>query len=474
MSSPFINLALAMPEGLDDAASALFVLGKDTLEEPALITRHLNDDAVRATRRGKVAAVVTAVTASNSPSALAAHQGDSRVLVQRALASNEYTPEPTLLWLLRGALRRADRSVLEGIVHRLPLEVAHKTLEESADARATIQVGKIAARVVREEEWHIPFARLPISQLIGALIAESIKAGKPFEHFLEHTSRPERELAQAVAHLGEAHPKLAPAILKAGVAAVVSATPTSRIRIGGPVWDVFFEEMEKSGNSRYVDRMLLTFTPEPECIERYRQALFASNERYHLLEPTLDLMKVSSTDELHTLLEFAAPRISEYQMHRVFSALPKDALQQTRDVVIANMTAHVLFKYLTQVGLLGESDAPALADHIQAGQLITRLWDAQVQRLPWYESLLAAFGSALLGLVATHRDAARYVATVLAERLTDNTQGVVLAAKLINDGFNGSLEELIETVKTIHPNPHREVAAEAGIEELHREQLMLF
>jgi hypothetical protein len=473
MSSPFINLALALPEGLDEAASALFVLGKDTLDEPESIALTLDDDAVRSTRRGKVPAAVTAIHSSKSPAALAAHQGDSRVLVQRALAANQHTPEQTLLWLLRGALRRSDREVLRSIMHRLPLDAAFQALQESSDARATVNVAGIAARAAQSEEWADRFARLPISNLTGRIVAECIIASRPFEHLLENTTHVERELAQAVAHLGVVHPALTPLILKACVTTFVSALPGTTPKISRDAWEALYEAFAASGNHKFNDRMLLSFSPEDDCVEAYRKAFFATNERYQLLDPTLELMGVSDPDELHALLDFAVPRISEYQMHRVFAALPENALQQTRDVVIMHLSSNVLAKYLTTDGLLREGDAPALAGHHQAERFVGKLWDSQVTSLPWYPRLLEAFGNLLLGLVGTNRMAARYVAGVFAEHLPGNTAGVVLAAKLINEGFTGSLEELIATVKVIHPNPSIEEPV-IDTAEPERAQLLLF
>lgn len=477
MSSTFINLACALPEGNDEAASALFHLGKASLKEAVHIPSNLNEDVVRAARRDSVAAAVTAVMRSTSSTALATHQGDSRVGVQRALAQNEHTPPATLLWLWKSALRRRDESMIKDLAHRIPLDELFSGLAHDASAWHGVKHRAIAMKALEagHEKLEV-LAKVTNHAMRTTLLAVLLETGNSFEWVLEKDSRPDRLLAQACQTLG--------VVTTAAVDWTITSDPREFVstlyrlqspRIELPEWNRLAAALD-AGQRRTPDQLLvMAFEPTTSTKKVFLEGLLEITD-HTAVERGMKVLHLCDADEVHLVVEHVVQSMG-YHACNLLSMLPKHTEQRSRAAILRNLNDHNLRSLLRtkNVETLSEADIAAImSSEDQARYVANLVWDYPINQMPWFNVAVELAGSRIYSTISSNPRAAQWVARHLAERMPNNPAGIVLAARLIDEGFNGSFSELIAAALVLHPNPVEPLVAEIGEEAEEDAQLELF
>jgi hypothetical protein len=477
MTSAFISLATALPTGHDAAASALFMLGKSTLKEPVSIPHELDASAVRSAKRDTVAATVTAVMAGRDPAALAVHQGDSRVSVQRALGENDFTPEKTLVWLLQSAVRRSDKELLENVAHRVSVEALFQTLGSSRGRWAHLSYSKVAKTIVDAgEAWPLRAMQLGHSQLSAAVLGETLNRDLPFEHLLGHSDiGDDRLLAVAATSIGR--------LTDAMVAHALAGDPRSFVdecwrasrqpAISGAQYALLASVLVDTPKKTVPEMMLNTFSPTESSKDLFLAAL-KTTTAVHIFEAGTRLLGLCTPEEGYEVLEHIMPH-NPYRAVAMYRALPDTALAKSRELVCSHISGSSIRTFLIDDSAahltVGEL-AAMVSSREQAASAANGVFDFRVMRQPWFDDFADMIGSHLLAMVGRHSAANSYVAQRLVDALGDNVEGIVLAAKLINDGFVGSISELINTALVMHPRA--EEVPTPALSEGQLEQLELF
>lgn len=478
MTSAFISLATALPKGHDAAASALFVLGKSALREPVSIPHELDASAVRSAKRDTVAATVTAVMAGRDSAALAAHQGDSRISVQRALGENDFTPEKTLVWLLQSAVRRSDQELLSSVAHRVSVVALFETLGNTRSRWAHLDYAKVAKVIVDAGEgWPLQAMHVGHPSLSTAVLGETLKRELPFEHLLGHSDiGDDRLMAVAATTIGR--------LTDAVVAYAVANDPRSFVdecwrasrqpKISGSQYALLASTLADTPRKTVPETMLQTFSPTESSKDLFLAALRTSTQQ-PILDAGMKLMSLCSPEEVHEVLGLIMPS-SNHRAVAVLKALPDTASAKSRELVCSYISGSLVRTLLIDesASQLSTGELAALVSTPeQAAYAAGLAFDFRVMRQPWFDVFADLIGKHLLAMVGRNSGADSYVAQRLVDALGDNVEGIVLAAKLINDGFVGSITELVDTVLVMHPRTEEEVPKPA-LPEGQLEQLELF
>lgn len=456
MSSTFINLACSLPEGNDEAASALFHLGKRFLKDPVHIPSNLNEDTVRAARRDSVAAAVTAVNRATSPTALAVHQGDSRVGVQRALAHNPHTPQATVSWLWKSAVRRRDEGMIQELAHRVSLDELFSGISSDAHVWHGVNHRLIAAKALEAgQESVLRLAEVSNHSMRTVLISVLIESGESFAWVLEMDSRPDRLLSQACQVLGYVAPAAVEWTLRSDPKEfVIESAKKQRPRIELSEWERLSEALE-AGQRRTPGQLLVAaFDPTESSKEAFIKGLLEVSD-HTTVDRAMSVLPFCNADETHCVVEHAAPRLG-YHASNMLAALPEHAEQRTRDVVLRNLNDHGIRSLMRNKNAekLSEADLAAIMSvEEQARFVANSLWDAPMYNMPWFSRAVELAGHHIYPAIASNQRAAQWIAQQLAEAMSGNPAGIVLAARLIDDGFAGSFSELVSAALVLHPNP---------------------
>jgi hypothetical protein len=477
MSSTFINLACALPEGNDEAASALFHLGKASLKEAVHIPSNLNEDVVRAARRGSVAEAVTAVKRSTSPKALATHQGDSRVSVQRALAQNEHTPAATLSWLWKSAIRRRDEAVIGEIAHRIPLDELFGSLAPDASVWHGVQHRAIVEKALEAGHEQVQLvAEVRNHTMQTVLLAVLLETGNSFEWILEKDSRPDRLLAHACQVMGLVNKAAADWTVRSDPREFVSTVHRMQSpRIELPEWNLLAGALD-AGQRRTPEQLLVAaFEPTESTKKVFIEGLLTITD-HTAVERGMKVLHLCDADEVHLVVEHVAPTMG-YHACNLLSTLPRHADQRSRDTILQHLGDHGLRSLLRTrnvEGLSGADIAAIMSSEDQARYVANIVWDYPMNQMPWFDVAVELAGSRLYSSIASNPRAAQWIAQHLAEKMKGNPAGIVLAARLIHEGFTGSFSELIAAALVLHPNPVEIDTAESVVDSEENAQLELF
>ena len=479
MSSAFIKLAAALPEGHDAAASALFVLGKRSLRDPVTLLHVLDDSAVRAAKRDTVAATVTAVTAAGSADSLAVHHGDSRVSVQRALAANPHTPPKTLAWLLSTASRRDDYEVMCRVAHRVSLPDLFEVVSNYRIIWGKLYYSEIAAAGVKAgEDWPQRLVDENHHGLTAAVIAECVKNDLPFDHLLANfSSGVDRILASTTVMLGYVDARVVEVVLRSDPRAFVDECARARRlpAIDAQLYAVMASTLADTPRRTVPEAMLTTFSATPSSKDLFLAALKTSSDP-RSVEAALPMLPFCSPEEIHEVAVQAGSHPATRDID-LYVALPDTALPATRELACSYLSDSCIRKMLfTELAAkLTHGELAALVGPPEQAAFAAKLvFDHRVTRQLWFDEFADLLGQHLLKQVSSNSEAASYVAKRLVEALDDSVEGIVFAAKLINDGFVGSISELVATVLVMHPRQAAACDEAPEVSEGNLEQLELF
>jgi hypothetical protein len=482
MSSAFISIAAALPEGHDAAASALFVLGKSSLKDPVTLHHTLDPSVVRAAKRDTVAAAVSAVSACRDAAALAAHQGDSRVSVQRALGANEHTPPKTLEWLLRAAIQRNDSELFGNIAHRVPLPAFFEALEGRRVSWQHVDECALAKPIVSAgEDWAQRAVNLGHNLLTASVIAETINQAGSFEDLVRSTNDSyDRLLAIVVDVLGYVHKDIVTMVLASDPRAFVDeCSRRSRRPILGAAEHVRLASALGDTPRRTAQEALFAaFRPDEYSKDLFLETLRTGSQNLNAIS-LLTLLPVCSPQEIHEVVSFMCS--SGLYTDQLYATLPSSALPATRELVCSFISPPHMRRILTgkdATNLTRGELAAMVSTPERASAAIKYVAFESISDKPWYHDFMDMLGPHLLRLVSRDRDVAAYVAQRFVEAFGEDADAVVFGAKLINDGFVGTISELVTTVLVVHPPktaaPTETESAEEPEQLGYLEQLELF
>jgi hypothetical protein len=450
--SIFVRLAEALPAGHDEAATALFIHGKDAFTEDTVLKSVLGVDAVRAAKRAQVGPTVAAVRNSTSSEGLAAHKGDSRVGVQRALAANAHTPQPTLEWLLQVGVRREDREVIDAVAHRVPPQLVFELLTDQNRAWNWIMTSELARSIVVAGDQALIEKALQRQQgnfsgLIIAAIMQEAPRDVSAELAMVDDDRLATVLATAVSNLGyidDAH--LMQHCLSNAVSFVSAMQRLKPAVLPLHQLQALLQAIE-GGDGRQPN-VFAMFSPDASSKHLFIEDLTSRTAR-PIVERVKPLLDIATTEEITTVVgHFVATNSNDFD--DLLKILPEHTSSEDRITVLARQPGWRIRALLfgPKSMTFTKAEVRALVSLPETARAVADklTYSPEERAEPWFDELVDAVGANALRTASSNRWAAEFVCSKMLESFGSDTEALVLAARLIHEGFVGTLQELIGVV----------------------------
>jgi hypothetical protein len=450
--SVFLRIAASLPAGHDYALSQLFLADREKFSEDTVLHSRLDEAAVRSSRRAAIGPTVAAIRNTECADALAVHQGDARLKVQRALAANEHTPQQVCDWLLRLAVRRDDHEVIGNVAHRATPELVFEIAKAGSRPWSTVRKSDFALSIV-ENDALCAHALNAYDDGFAATLIATIQKARPdaVAHFAS-TLDPERAanvLAGAIAAVGFTTDELMEACVPhiRGVLEVIERRQL-HARISATHLSMFLERAD-TVCPELVGTLFTRLSPDETSAHHFLRMLPESKVR--VFERATFLMPLLDEKGIDVVTAFVLAN-SAHEAERLFAALPAHASEDARCAVLARFSGwrarNLLFK---NTGTLSENEVKALLSNPETVKevAVKLAFSPSEMASPHFDVITEALGPHLLSRVSVDQRAAQHVTKRLVETFADDGESIVLAARLIADGFVGSLGELVGVVRSM-------------------------
>lgn len=450
--SVFLRIAESLPAGHDHALSQLFLADREKFSEDTVLNSRLDEAAVRSSRRAAIGPTVAAIRNTECAAALAAHRGDARLKVQRALAANEHTPQDVCDWLFALAVRRDDHEVIPNVAHRATPQLVLELAPAGSRAWSSVRKAKFACAIAGDDEL-CTRAISAYDDAFAATVLAAIQKDRPgsvaqFAAALE----PERVasvLTGVLTEIGFATDEIVEACIPhiRGVLEVFERRQL-RARISESHLLKLLAAAD-AGCPQLVPTLFTRFVPDETSALHFLRTFPDSKKR--LLERAVALMPLLDEAGIDFVTAFMLAH-DPNEAERFFAAMPAQASEAARCAVLARFSgwrAHnLLFK---STATLSKNEVHALLANPETAKVVASkivFSPAELSNAN-FDVITEALGQHLLSRVSSDPRSARYVTKRLVETFSDDDESIVLAARLIADGFVGSLSELVGVVRSM-------------------------
>lgn len=450
--SVFLRIAQSLPAGHDHALSQLFLADREKFTEDTVLHSRLDEAAVRSSRRAAIGPTVAAIRNTECATALASHRGDSRLKVQRALAANDHTPLEVCDWLFELAVRRGDREVISNVAHRSSPELVFRLAPAGSEAWKSVRKAQFALIIAENDALFTEAIEAYDTTFASLLIAAAQQLRPESVPGIVCRLSPEAvpvAVAGALAHIGFTTDELVESSLPC---IKEMLQEIERRQVAARVSEKHLLQLLAHADAvcpELVGALFTRLTPDESSALHFLRMFPGSNkqvlERASRLMPLLD---EAGIDFVTAFVLAHAPNEAE----RLFAALPPQASEAARCAVLARFTGwrarNLLFK---PNAALSELEVEALLSNQETAREVAAKITFSPAELanPNFDVIAEVLGHHLLSRVAHDVRAALYVTKRLVEAFGDDDESIVLAARLIADGFVGSLGELAGVVRSM-------------------------